>query len=102
MGNGVFPFEVDSRKFCTFPVFSYFIVFTQGGLQVLDMLFSHILYAEVVDEQAKLDGAPFCFIVACFIEALAQEVISQSSTLREAITAFDYFEEYPSIVLICE
>ena len=78
---------------------------------MLSVIFSHIFYAEVIDEQAKLDGAPFmapkarnsdCFIVACFIEALAQEVISQSSTLREAITAFDYFEEYPSIVLICE
>ena len=78
---------------------------------MLGMLSPHIFYAKIIYGQAKLDGAPFmvpkarsssCFTVTCFIEALAQEVISQSSTLREAITAFDYFEEYPSIVLICE
>ncbi len=77
---------------------------------MLSMFFPYILYAKVVNEEAKLGGAPFVapkvrssggLGVTCFDEALAEEVISQSSTLGEAITSFNNIEEYLPIVLIC-
>ena len=76
---------------------------------MLSMFFTYILYAEVVDEEAKLDGAPFVapkarssgrLEVSRLVEALAKEIISQSSTLGEAITAFNYLEKYPPIVYV--
>ena len=75
------------------------------------MLFSHILYAKVVDKEAKLNGAPFVapkarsggrLEVSCFVEAFAKEVISQTSALGQAIATFNSFEEYPSVILLCE
>ena len=68
---------------------------------MLSMFFTYILYAEVVDEEAKLDGAPFVapkarssgrLEVPCLVEALAKEIIGQSSTLREAVGSFDYLK----------
>ena len=77
---------------------------------MLGMLFPYILYAKVIDNEAKLNGAPFVapkarssgrLEVPCFVEALAKEVISQLSALGEAIATFNNFEEYPSVVLVC-
>ena len=77
---------------------------------MLSMFSPYILYAKVVDWEAKLDGAPFVvpkarssgrLKVPYFVEALAKEVISQSSGLGNAIATFNDFEKYPSVVLIC-
>ena len=54
------------------------------------MFLPNILDTKVIDEEAKLDGAPIMFPqawggsslkIAFFVEAIAQEVVSQLTTL---------------------
>jgi len=71
------------------------------------VVFSHLLYGEVINREDKYDGAGFvfpkawrcgCFVVTVFVEALTQQVVGKAASLGEAVYSFPYFEVDPSVV----
>ena len=103
----IIPFNVDACKFLSLPIGGDFVVFLQDFLQMLDMLVPNIFNSKVINDEDEHDWSPFvapeshggcCFIVTGIVEAGAQDVICEFSTLRKPIAAADNLKVDPTIV----
>ena len=82
----IIPSEVDSCKFCAFPVCVDLIVLLESLEEMECMFFSNVFDAKVVDEFKKLDGEPLMareargcgrFVISCILNTGEQGVISE-------------------------
>ena len=86
----VVPPQVDTCSFFAFPVLGVVMVFFEYSGQMLGVLLANVLHAKVIHDECELDGS-LCvlpkagsssrFVVACFLQACAEEVIGELSRL---------------------
>ena len=105
----IVPLNVDSCKYLSLPIGGNLVVFLQDFLQMLDMLVPDIFNSKVIHDEDKQYWSPFVspeshggcgFIVTCFVEAGAQKIICQFSTLREHVATSENLKVYPTIVSV--
>ena len=75
--------------------------------EVVGILAPDVFDAKIVDNQEKLDGAPYVlpearcgsrFVVPCRSESLAEKVVGKPSGLGKSIGASDDGEVHPAVV----
>ena len=107
MASSVVPAVVDPSKLFPFPVFRYLVVLVEDSKEMVSMFAANVFDTEVIDDEHKLDRAPnvapesgrgSSFMVACSIEAFAEEVICKPSRLRKSISAADDGKIHPALV----
>ena len=107
MASSVVPVEVNPSNFFPVPIPSHFIMRVKDSEEMVSMLFSHILDAEVIYDEGKLHRAPYVapearrggrFMVLSSVEALAKKVVGEAARLWELISTADYGKVYPALV----
>ena len=105
----VVPCEIYACKFGAGPVGGDFVGLLQGRKEVVGVLSSLELDAEVIHDEDKKDRSPLVppkagcdetLVIAMFGEAFGELVVGQLSCLFKAVGAFVYFKIYPTVV--CE
>ena len=81
------------------------VMFLEDGYEVVDMFFTDVFYAEIVDNECERNGScgvlpeagyQFALEVTMFIELLFEELICKKSCLWLAIHTFCDFDVYHS------
>ena len=105
----IVPLNVNACKFLSLPIGGNFIVFQEDLLQMLDMLVPNIFNSKIIHDEDAHYWSPFvspeshggfCFIVTCFVEAGAQKIICQCSTMQEPVAPSDNLKVYPTIMSV--
>ena len=82
----IIPFEADTGKIFTFPVFSDFVVLFEDIAKVVGVALAYVFNSKIINYQGEEDRAPFvepeagssdCFILASFVETFLEEFIGK-------------------------
>ncbi len=99
---GIVPVEREAKVLGAFPINVNLVVLLEYAGKIVNVFLVDVLHSKVVDNKGEADWVPIvtpiswcdlALLVPCLVKALGEEVLSNNSSLREAIHPMSHFAE---------